>query len=127
MIAAGVGCRREISADEIEQAVRLALGLYDVAPERLEIVATESAKATDPAFPEAARRLPVALRACTIEELDRVAGRVLTPSLLVLDKKGVPSIAEGSALVAAGRSSRLLGARVALGRATCAIAVGDGR
>ena len=98
MIAAGVGCRREITADEIENAVRMALGLYGLAAERLEIVATETGKAADPAFPEAARRLSATLRACSTEELDGVAGRILTPSMLVLQRKGVPSIAEGAAL-----------------------------
>jgi cobalt-precorrin 5A hydrolase len=126
MIAAGVGCRREITADEIERAVRMALDLHGVEAERLEIIATESGKATDPAFPEVAQRLSATLRACTAEELDRVAGRILTTSKLVLETKGVPSIAEGAALVAAGRNSRLLGARVAMGRATCAIAIGEG-
>jgi cobalt-precorrin 5A hydrolase len=52
---------------------------------------------------------------------------VLTPSKLVLESKGVPSIAEASALVVAGRSARLLGTRVATAQATCAIAIGDGR
>jgi len=38
----------------------------------------------------------------------------------------VPSIAEASALVAAGPNARLLGARVAANRVTCAIAIGEG-
>jgi cobalt-precorrin 5A hydrolase len=126
VIVAGVGCRRETSADEIERVVRLALGLYDLPVERLSVLATESEKATEPAFPEAARRLAVTLVACTSVELDRVAGRVLTPSKLVLKAKGLPSIAEASALVVAGRDGRLLGARVASERATCAIAIGEG-
>jgi cobalt-precorrin 5A hydrolase len=127
MIVAGVGCRREISADEVERVVRLALGMFQLPAERLDAIATESAKADDPAFPEAARRLSVKLMGCTIDDLDRVAGAVLTPSKLVLETKGVPSIAEASALVAAGRNGRLLGARVATAAATCAIAIGDGR
>ena len=127
MIVAGVGCRREISADEIEQVVRLALGMFELPAERLDAIATESAKADDPAFPEAARRLSAKLMACTVDDLDRVAGRVLTPSKLVLEAKGVPSIAEASALVGAGRNGRLLGTRVATASATCAIAIGDGR
>jgi cobalt-precorrin 5A hydrolase len=45
----------------------------------------------------------------------------------VLETKGVPSIAEASALVTAGRNARLLGTRVATQQATCAIAVGEGR
>ena len=127
MIVAGVGCRRGVSADEIEKVVRMALGLFQLPAERLEALATESDKATEPAFAEAAQRLSVRITACTVEDLDRVAGQVLTPSKLVLAAKGVPSIAEASALVVAGPDARLLGTRVASARATCAIAIGTGR
>lgn len=127
MIVAGVGSRRGTEADEIEKVVRMALDLYRVPAERLEVLATESDKAAADAFLEAARRLSVKLVACTVVDLDRVAGQVLTPSKLVLETKGVPSIAEASALVAAGRDARLLGTRVATAGATCAIAIGDGR
>jgi cobalt-precorrin 5A hydrolase len=127
MIVAGVGSRREISADELEHVIRMALGIFRLPPERLEVIATESEKATQPAYQEAAQRLSVRLIGCTVEDLDRVAGQVLTPSKLVLETKGVPSIAEASALVAAGHNARLLGTRVATEAATCAIAVGDGR
>lgn len=127
MIVAGVGCRRETPADEIERVVRMALGMFDLAVERLDAIATESEKATEPAFSETARRLSVKLIACTAHDLDKVAGRVLTRSKLVLEAKGLPSIAEASALVVAGREGRLLGTRVATERATCAIAIGEGR
>ena len=127
MIVAGVGFRRDTSADEIERVVRLALGMFDLPAERLEAIATESEKATEPGVPEAARRLSVRVVACTVADLDRVAGQVLTRSKLVLEAKGVPSIAEASALVGAGRNGRLLGTRVATASATCAIAIGEGR
>ena len=65
--------------------------------ERLQAIATELEKATEPAFPEVARRLSVELVACTVTDLDRVAGQVLTPSKFVLKAKGLPSIAEASA------------------------------
>ena len=127
MIVAGVGSRSGTEAEELERVVRMALDLFRMPAERLEVLATESGKATMPAFAEAARRLSVRLVACTVDDLDRVAGQVLTPSKLVLETKGVPSIAEASALVVAGRNARLLGTRVATAGATCAIAVGDGR
>ncbi len=127
MIVAGVGSRRGTEADELERVVRMALDMFRVPAERLEVLATESEKATTEAFLEAARRLSVRLVACTVADLDRVAGLVLTPSKLVLETKGVPSIAEASALVAAGRNARLLGTRVATAGATCAIAIGEGR
>lgn len=127
MIVAGVGFRRDVSADELENVVRLALGVFQLPAERLDAVATESDKAADPAITEAVRRLSTRLMGCTLEDLDRVAGQVLTPSKLVLEAKGVPSIAEASALVGAGRNARLLGTRIATAAETCAIAVGDGR
>ena len=127
MIVAGVGFRRGTSADEIERVVRLALGMFDLPAERLEALASDSEKATEAGFPEAARRLSVWPVACTVADLDRVAGQVLTRSKLVLEAKGLPSIAEASALVVAGRNGRLLGTRVATERATCAIATGEGR
>ncbi len=127
MIVAGVGCRRDTPADEIERVVRLALGTFDLAAERLDAIATESGKATEPALPEVARRLQVKLVACSAPDLDKVADRILTPSEHVLKARGLPSIAEASALVVAGRGGRLLGARVATERATCAIAIGEGR
>ena len=39
MIVAGVGCRRETSADEIERVVRMALGMFGLPVERLDAVA----------------------------------------------------------------------------------------
>jgi cobalt-precorrin 5A hydrolase len=127
MIVAGVGCRREITADDLEKVVRMALQAFELPAERLAAVATESATAADPAFAEAARRLSAKLVACTVDDLDRVADQVPTPSKPALEAKGVPSIAEAAALVVAGHNGRLLGTRVATARATCAIAVGDGR
>lgn len=126
MIVAGVGFRRNVAADELEKVVRLALGAYEVPAERLDALATERDKAADPAIAEVARRLSVISVGCALQDLDRVASQVLTPSQRVVEAKGVPSIAEASALVAAGRNARLLGARVATTRATCALATGDG-
>ena len=127
MIVAGIGFRRGTSAEEIERAVRLALHRFDLPTERLEAIATEVEKAAESGPPEAARRLAVPLVACTATDLAAVAERLLTPSSRVLEAKGVPSIAEASALVAAGRNAQLLGERIATERATCAIASGDGR
>jgi cobalt-precorrin 5A hydrolase len=127
MIVAGVGCRRDTSADEIERVVRLALGMFELPAERLEAIATESEKADEPGFPEVARRFSVRLVACTAADLDRVSDRLLTRSERVSQATGLPSIAEAAALVAAGRNGRLLGPRLATARATCAIATGEGR
>ncbi len=127
MIVAGIGCRLGTSAEEVERVVLKALGAFNVLRTSLDALATETAKAAEPGIAEAARRLSVRLIACEISDLEQVADAVLTPSSLVLEIKGVPSIAEASAMVVAGRNARLLGARVATAGATCAIAIGEGR
>jgi cobalt-precorrin 5A hydrolase len=127
MIVAGVGFRRGTSADEIEHVVRVALGTYALPAGWLQAIATEQEKAAESALPEAARRLGVPLIACSAGDLERVADQILTSSNAALKAKGLPSIAEASAIVVAGRNARLLGARVATECATCAIATGEGR
>ena len=67
-----------LDPDTETEAVRNVM--HELPAERLQAIATESEKATEPAFPEVARRLSVDLVACTVMDLDRVAGQVLTPS-----------------------------------------------
>ena len=126
MIVAGLGFRRGTSVEELERVVRFALESFEVPADRLRAIATESGKAGEPSVPELARRLSAAIVACGLGELAGMAGRVPTPSRRVATAKGVPSIAEAAALVAAGRNGRLLGKRVATRWATCAIAIGEG-
>ena len=127
MIVAGLGFRNGTTADELEQVVRLALGSFDVPADRLRAIATASTKATEPVVPELGRRLATSVVACSLDELAGMAGRVPTQSQRVASAKGVPSIAEAAALVAAGRNGRLLGKRIATRQATCAIAIGEGK
>ena len=126
MIVAGIGCGRGTSAEDIVSLIAVALSNFGIAQESLTAIATESAKADERGVAGAARSLSIPVLRCPVAELGRVADQVLTRSLRVQEIKGVPSIAEASALVAAGPNARLLGARVAANRVTCAIAVGEG-
>jgi len=126
MIVAGIGCRRGTSSEEILRVIFASLTGFGIARGRLDAIATEAVKADEDGIADAARRLSVRLIRCPIAELDRVADKVVTRSLRVQALKGVPSIAEASALVAAGHNARLFGARVAADKVTCAIAIGEG-
>jgi len=126
MIVAGIGCRRGTPTEDIVNLIHAALASFSVPREKLDAIATEAAKANDHAIEDAARFLSVRLIPCTIENLEQIADKVMTRSSRVQALKGVPSIAEASALVAAGRNARLLGARVATEKVTCAIAIGEG-
>jgi cobalt-precorrin 5A hydrolase len=126
MIVAGVGCGHGTSSEDIVSLIVTALSNFGIAQEDLTAIATESSKADERGIAGAARSLSIPVLRCAVGDLGRVADQVLTRSLRVQQIKGVPSIAEASALVAAGPNARLLGARVAANKVTCAIAIGEG-
>ena len=126
MIVAGIGCGSGTPAEDIVSLIAVALTHFGIARKDLTAIATESSKADEHGVAGAARSLSIPVLRCPVAELGRVADRVLTRSLRVQEIKGVPSIAEASALVAAGPNARLLGARVAANKVTCAIAIGEG-
>jgi len=126
MIVAGIGCGRGTSSQDIVDLIAVALSNFGIARENLAAIATETSKADEHGIVGAARSLSIPVLRCPIVDLGRVTDQVLTHSLRVQAIKGVPSIAEASALVAAGANARLLGARVAANRVTCAIAIGEG-
>ena len=126
MIVAGIGCGRETSSEDIVSLIFVALSNFGIAQEKLTAIATETSKADERGIASAARTLSVPVVRCPVADLGRVADQVLTHSLRVQELMGVPSIAEASALVAAGPNARLLGARLAANKVTCAIAIGEG-
>ena len=126
MIVAGIGCGRETSSEDIVSLIAVALSNFGIAQESLTAIATESSKADEHGIAGAAKSLSIPVLSYPVADLGRVADQVLTRSLRVQAIKGVPSIAEASALVAAGPNARLLGARLAANKVTCAIAVGEG-
>jgi len=126
MIVAGIGCKRGTSSEEIVSLISAVLATHDIAREKLDAIATETLKADEAGIAGAAQQLSVRVVQCSLPDLDRIADKVLTHSARVQAIKGVPSIAEASALLAAGQNARLLGARVAAANATCAIAIGEG-
>jgi len=125
MIVAGVGCRRGADADSIDAVLIEALSAFNIEASDLSLIVTETSKGGEPGIRVCAERRGVQLALVPVSDLVRVASRVITRSERVETAKGVPSIAEAAALAVAGPGGRLLGARVANGVATCAIAVGD--
>jgi cobalt-precorrin 5A hydrolase len=126
MIVAGIGCGRETSAEDIVSLISMALSRFGIARDRLTAIATETSKAEQHGIAGAARSLSLPVVRCPLADLGGVADQVLTRSSRVQAIKGVPSIAEAAALVAAGPNARLLGARVAANKVTCALAIGEG-
>jgi cobalt-precorrin 5A hydrolase len=120
---AGVGCKAGASADEIEAAIAEALACAGLSTATLTALATSFAKRDEPGIVAAATARGLKFVLVPQRDLEAAGERVVTRSERVLALMGVPSVAEAAALAAAGPASRLLGPRVAVGPATCALAV----
>jgi cobalt-precorrin 5A hydrolase len=124
MMIAGVGCRRGTSAAAIEAVIAAALAHAGLASRKLDLLATAAFKADEPGIAAAAAARGVRLILVSQADLGRAGGRT-TPSRRVAELMGVGSVAEAAALAAGGPAARLVLSRIAIGPATCALAIAE--
>ena len=122
VIVAGVGCRKAVSAAQVESAIEAALLHNRRCGHELERIAVPAAKGAEAGIvaAAAARGLPLVLIAQSA--LEAADARTVTRSARSMDTFNVHSVAEAAALAAAGPGARLLAPRVAVGPVTCALA-----
>ena len=127
MIVAGVGCRKGTSADDIGAVIGAALARAGFATQALGLIAAPELKRGEQGIAAAAAALGVPL--VLIPQADHAAAgaRAEPRSERVLALTGIPSVAEAAALAGGGLSARLILPRIAVGSATCALAVSEER
>ena len=118
-VIAGVGCRAGCPAEEIAALVRLACARANRAASAL---AAPEFKENEAGLRKAARDLDLPLLLMSERALAAAQPGCVTRSPIAAASVGVASVAEGSALAAAGPGGRLLLLRIASARATCALA-----
>jgi cobalt-precorrin 5A hydrolase len=127
MIVAGVGCRKGASADDIGAVIGAALARAGFATQALDLIAAPELKRGEQGVATAAAALGVPLVLIAEADLKAAGARAETRSERVLALMGIPSVAEAAALAGGGPSARLIVPRIAVGRATCALAVSEER
>jgi len=125
VIVAGVGCRKAISAAQVESAIEAALLRNRLAGRRISLIAVPAVKGTEAGIVAAAAARGVLLVLIAQDALEAADARTLTRSVRSMDALNVHSVAEAAALAAAGPNARLLAPRVAVGPVTCALAEGE--
>jgi cobalt-precorrin 5A hydrolase len=123
MIVAGVGCRAGASAGEVEAAIAAALDRAGLPAGALGAIATSYAKRSEAGIAAAASERGVKFVVVPQAELQAAGSRAVTRSERVLALTGVPSVSEAAALAAGGPAARLIAPRIAVGSATCALAI----
>jgi cobalt-precorrin 5A hydrolase len=125
VIVAGVGCRKAISAAQVESAIEAALLHSRLAGRQIGLIAVPAVKGTEAGIVAAATARGVLLVLIAQDALEAADARTLTRSARSMDTLNVHSVAEAAALAAAGPGARLLAPRVAVGPVTCALAEGE--
>ena len=128
LIAAGIGCRKAISATQVEAALQAALAAAMQSNSlvgRLSLIAAPAVKGTEAGLIAAAAARGVPLRLIPQPMLEAANSRTLSRSAHSMAAMNVNSVAEAAALAAAGPNARLLAPRIVVGPVTCALAEGE--
>ena len=127
MIVAGVGCRKGASADDIGAVIGAALARAGFGTQALDLIAAPELKRGEHGVAAAAAALGVPLVLIAEADLKAAGTRAETRSERVLALMGISSVAEAAALAGGGPTARLILSRIAVGNATCALAVSEER
>jgi len=126
VIVAGIGSQKGVSAAEVVAAVEAALREHGLERDALSLLATARMKQDEAGIIAAGGTMNLPLILVDDDVLAEMSDLTITRSGASLAVAGTPSVSEAAALAAAGEGARLAGPRTAVGRVTCAIAIGGG-
>ncbi|MBD9495225.1 MULTISPECIES: cobalamin biosynthesis protein [unclassified Ensifer] len=118
----GLGCERRTPAEEVIALAERALADAGAAPGDLRLVASLDARAEEPAILAAAQHFSVPAAFYDAATLEAEASRLANPSEIVFAYTGCHGVAEGAALVGAGREAVLIVQKIVSAHATAALA-----
>ncbi len=119
-IIIGIGARASATSADVLAVIDDVLEQVNATRSDVQRLACLDKPQTNGALQEAAKDLMVPLNLHPIENLRTCAPRCQTHSALVIEKTGVPSIAEAAALASAGPATELLLPRIKHARVTAA-------
>ena len=123
MIVAGVGLTSKATTDDVVHAVRAACAAIGIGADDLRLLAGLDRPGKLEVLEATAGQLGLYVMRYSAERLAKEAGRCSTVSERSVAETGIPSVAEASALAAAGAGSALIAPRSIHGQVTVALAV----
>ncbi|MBT0158371.1 cobalt-precorrin 5A hydrolase [Candidatus Bathyarchaeota archaeon A05DMB-2] len=125
-ITVGLGARKNVTADQVLEAVNAALKRANVPLERVYRLATVDIKKDSSAMIEASEKLRLTLDFVSVDALRAFKHGDLSPdSKLVEEKIGVGGVCERAALITAGEKPRLILKKMKMNGVTVAVAEGE--
>lgn len=122
-IVVGIGARKEVSAEEVSEAVNRALEMTGVPAAFVLKLATVDIKRDSEGIAGAGHRLSLPIQFISVDALCEFSHRDLSPDTEAVRRRlGVGGVCERAALIAAGGKARLILRKVKLGKVTVAVA-----
>ena len=122
-IVFGIGARKGISKNKVQNAVYETIKLLKLSPERIDSFATGEMKKNELGIVEMASILEVPLEIVTVDQIKSFQSHDISSSEFVEKKFGIPGVCEPAALIAAGENSRLIFKKTSYNGVTVAAAV----
>lgn len=119
----GIGARMDIPKERVESAIRSAMNSVKLSVLRVDLISTGEMKRSEKGILEIASKFNVPLEIIPLDKLKNFDYSEYSKSYFVKDKFGIYGVCEPSALIAAGKNSRLIFKKTAFNGVTIAIAV----
>ena len=117
VLAVGIGCERGTDPAEVKQLLQDTLAAHNIAEQSIHQYGSIDLKEDEPAIEQFGNNFYF-----TAEQLKTEQHRITSPSKIVEDEVGTPSVAEAAALALVGPNGKLIVAKTKSKHATIAIA-----
>lgn len=122
-IVFGIGCRRGKSESEIHEAVNDVLSELNMHESRIDSFASAEIKKDEEGILELSKNLDIPIEFVDLEVLKEFKSEDIQESEFVKSKFGIPGVCEPSALITAGKGSKLIYKKTAFNGVTISVAI----
>lgn len=122
-LIAGIGARKGVSRSMVQKAIESMIYQLDLSIERIDAISTAEIKQHESGIIETALKLDLPLEIVSMDKIENFNDPQCLKSDFVKDKFGVYGISEPSALITAGKGSKLIFRKTAFNGVTVALAV----
>lgn len=119
----GIGARKDISKENVENAIKKAMNILNLPVQRIDTISTGEMKKNEVGIIETVSKLNISLEIIPVSKLKSFNDPKCSKSSFVEKKFGVSGVCEPSALIAAGKNSKLIFKKTVFNGVTIAIAV----
>lgn len=119
----GIGARKDVSTNKVQNSIKKALNILNLPIERIDVIATAEIKKNEAGIIESAKNFKIPLETVSLDKLKEFNDPRCSVSPFVMEKFGVIGVCEPSALIAAGKNSKLIFKKTAFDGVTISIAV----